>query len=158
MLGGRYLAVVAISAALVVVMCGCAAAFIRSLFRRRRQAKEQNATAQDVPEMSIESSGVLVSDEGPIAHTLSDEGPIVHAVSGHAPLDRKPTDFGVRPAPAESAIDEDDSALSPTACFEGICFGEALKVESMPSMCGATGGVREIELAAHTKSKTTVEL
>ena len=80
------------------------------------------------------------------------------ALSGRTPLFRKPTDFGVRSAPAESAIDEDDSALSPTACFEGICFGEALKVESMPSMCGTTGGVREIELAAHTKSKKTVEL
>ena len=89
---------------------------------------------------------------------VTDEGPIAHALSGRAPLDRKPTDFGVRSAPAESAIDEDDSALSPTACFEGTCFGEALEVESMPSMCGATGGVREIELAAHTKSKTTVEL
>ena len=115
--------------------------------------------------MSIENSGVLVSDEGPIAFAFSDEGPIAHALSGHTPLFRKPTDFGVRSAPAESAIDEVDSALSPTECFEGICFGEAgicfgeaLKIESMPSMCGATGGVREIELAAHTKSKKTVEL
>ena len=154
MLGGRYLAVVAIIAVLAVVMCGCAAAFIRSLFRQRRQVKEQNATAQDVPEMSIESSGVLVSDEGPIAHTFSDEGPIAHALSGHAPLDRKPTDFGVRSAPAESAIDEVDSALSPTACFESICFGGALEVESMPTICG---GVHEIEIEEH-HTKKTVEL
>ena len=130
--------------------------------------------------MSIESSGVLVSDEGPIAHAFSDEGPIAHAVSGHAPLDRKPTDFGARSAPAPPVkkrhgwgvrvVDEVDyEGISATACFEGHCCGEALEIESMPSMCGGmrevelddgTGGVREIELDSepHTKSKKTVEL
>ena len=48
-LGGRHLALVLIGAALAVVMCGCVAAFIRSLVRHRRQAKEQNATAGRAP-------------------------------------------------------------------------------------------------------------
>ena len=104
--------------------------------------------------MSIENSGVLVSDEGPIAHAFNAEGPIAHALSGHTPLFRKPTDFGVRSAPAESVIDELDSALSPTACFESICFGGALEVESMPSICG---GVHETENEEH-HTKKTVEL
>ena len=51
--------------------------------------------------MSIEF-GVLVSDEGPIAHAFSDEGPTAHALSGRTPLFHKPTDFGVGSAPAEA--------------------------------------------------------
>ena len=61
-LGGRHLALVLIGAALAVVMCGCVAAFIRSLVRHRRQAKEQNATARDVPVMSREMSALVLEE------------------------------------------------------------------------------------------------
>ena len=64
-LGGRHLALVLIGAALAVVMCGCAAAFVRSLVRHRRQAKEQNATARDVPAMSREMSALVLEEPGP---------------------------------------------------------------------------------------------
>ena len=46
-------------------MCGCAAAFVRSLARRRRRNKEQNATARDVPVMSREMSTLVLEEPGP---------------------------------------------------------------------------------------------
>jgi len=61
-LGGRHLALVLVGAALAVVMCGCVAAFIRSLVRHRRQAKEQNATARDVPVMTREMSALVLEE------------------------------------------------------------------------------------------------
>ena len=61
LLGGRYLAAAGLSAALVVVMCGCAVAFIRSLVRPRRRVKEQNATSSSGVEMTASS------DEAPTA-------------------------------------------------------------------------------------------
>ena len=39
--------------------------FIRSLIRRRRQTKEQNATARDVPAMSREMSALVLEEPGP---------------------------------------------------------------------------------------------
>ena len=57
LLGGRYLTVVIIGVVLAVVMCCCVLAFAHSLIRHRRQAKERNATALDVPDID----GILTS-------------------------------------------------------------------------------------------------
>ena len=51
LLGGRYLTIVIIIAVLAFVACAARHGVDRTPIRRRRQTKEQNATAQDVPAM-----------------------------------------------------------------------------------------------------------
>ena len=93
------------SAQMLAIIAACAAfATFCALWFMWRRWKYMQALASVPKARGFENAGVLVSDEGPIAH----------AVSGHAPLDRKPTDFGVRSAPAESAIELADHATAAT--------------------------------------------
>ena len=65
LLGGRYLTVVIIGVVLAVVMCCCVLAFAHSLIRHRRQAKERNATALDVPDIDAILTSRALEDARP---------------------------------------------------------------------------------------------
>ena len=65
LLGGRYLTFVIIGVVLTVVMCCCVLAFAHSLIRHRRQAKERNATALDVPDIDAILTSRALEDARP---------------------------------------------------------------------------------------------
>ena len=150
------------SAQMLAIIAACAsfATFCALWFMWRRwkymQAlasvpKAKSLPAEEADARGFENAGVLVSDEGPIAHALS----------GHTSLDRKSTNFGSTSASDESAIDKVEAAQSSMSCFEGTCLGESCldeNIASMPPLCGGVvdiasmptlcGGVVEIPLDA----------
>ena len=152
LVGGQYLTIVIIIAVLAFVMCGCVMAFIRSLIRRRRQTKEQNATARDVPAMSREMSALVLAEPGPPrAPETSDVADIAVLVADQESEGQASQDASDAAAPPRSDSDASASfSTPPPAANEWTCerctFTNGYNSAAC-EMCGASGLARPISLA-----------
>ena len=133
-------------------MCGCVMAFIRSLIRRRRQTKEQNATARDVPAMSREMSALVLAEPGPPrAPETSDVADIAVLVADQESEGQASQDASDAAAPPRSDSDASASfSTPPPAANEWTCerctFTNGYNSAAC-EMCGASGLARPISLA-----------
>ena len=98
--------------------------FIRSLIRRRRQTKEQNATARDVPAMSLEMSALALEEPWPPrAPETSDVVDAIRVVivdqksEGHASQD----DNGAAAPPRSDSDASASFSTPPPAASEWTC-------------------------------------